>query len=207
PSPTHYGNDFLLNEASIREIICQTSIDNLDVIYADPDTKLGEGLLDHSRNRHDRITEKFLELRENLEQLGYQRIMLDTTPSLTLMSVSSLLVADAILVVHIPALHTLKTAVHTLLAVYGLLEKSLDRSFFLVYNQVPPTPSEEIEQIINQLTTEFQKHIQIEVLGRIPLETTGKLLVNPLLLSKASPILKHLQPIVERLFEPQKTVI
>ena len=168
-----YANDFLLGNCQEEDIVTQTSIPNLHAIFSNPKPVLGKGLLDSKENIHWKALQRFTELRKSLEEQGYQRFILDTTPTLSFSSISALAVADSIVLVHRPVLHSIELAIYILSTIYASLEKSLkQRSFFLIYNQVPIGTDEEINNLLNTLTSEFKKHLDLKLLGSIPLDTT-----------------------------------
>lgn len=177
-----YANDFLLGNCQEEDIISHTSNPNLDVIFSNPKPELGKGLLDSKEEIHWKALQRFTELRKSLEEQDYKRFILDTTPTLSFSSISALAVADSIILVHRPVLHSIDLAIYILSTIYASLEKSLkQRLFYLVYNQVPMGTDDDIEHLLNTLTREFRKHLDLKLLGSIPLDT-GMDLWNTLLI-------------------------
>lgn len=168
-----YGNDFLLGKCDEEDIIVHTSIPNLDVILSDPKPVLGKGLLDPKEKIHWKALQRFTELRKILEEKKYKRLVLDTTPTLSFSSISALAVADSIILVHRPVLHSIELSVYILSTIYASLEKSLkQRFFYLIYNQVPIGTEEEVKNLLNTVTNQFKKHLDLKLLGTIPIDTS-----------------------------------
>ncbi|MHA1991533.1 MAG: tyrosine-protein kinase family protein [Candidatus Hodarchaeales archaeon] len=199
-SHNNYGNDFLLGECGEKEVISETTIPNLDAIYSDPKPALGKGLLESSEKIHWAALQRFSELRENLKEQGYERFILDTTPNLSYNSASTLTIADSILLVHRPTFHSLDIAIYILQTIYATLKKSLKpRSFYLIYNQVPHGSPEEVKKLLDSLTFEIQKHIDIEILGSIPLDLEMDFW-NNLIITEDSRTLNVIKDINTKLF-------
>ena len=200
-NPDVFGNDFLLGTNKYEKAICSTELTNLDSIFANPKPVLGKGLLTSSEKVHWKALQNFSQLREKLEELGYQRLFLDTSPNLTYSSASALTVADSIVLVHRPTTHSLDITIYILQAIYTALKKSLKpRPFFLIYNQVPHGTPEEVANLLDTLTSEIKKHIDIEVLGSIPLNPKMDFW-NNLLIHEGSELLNTLDVILKRVVE------
>ncbi|MHA1972270.1 MAG: tyrosine-protein kinase family protein [Candidatus Hodarchaeales archaeon] len=197
--PQYYGNDYLLGNCDELKIFSQTNIENLDAIYADPKPILGEGLLNSQKEIHWAALENYSKLRETLEKMRYKRFFLDTTPDLSYTSISALTIADTIILVHRPVIHTLNLSVYLFKTIYGALGKSLKhRNFFLLYNQVPHGSSELVERLLSSLTEKLQKYIDIQVLGQIKLDITMDLSPS-LLLSPDSPVLEDINKMLKKI--------
>ena len=69
-SPIKFGNDFLLGESIVKEIITPTLISNLDAIHANPEPRMGQGLLNNAENVHWKALQQISLLRETLEREG-----------------------------------------------------------------------------------------------------------------------------------------
>ena len=172
-----FANDYLLGRCKEDDIISHTSIPNLDVIFSNPKPVLGKGLLDSKENIHWKALQRFTELRNYLTEQDYKRFILDTTPTLSFNSISALTVADSIILVHRPVFHSIELALYILQTIYSSLEKSLkQRLFYLLFNQVPIGSTNEVKNLLNTLTTEFKKHLDIKLLGNIPHDTSMDLL-------------------------------
>ncbi|MHA1941284.1 MAG: ParA family protein [Candidatus Hodarchaeales archaeon] len=169
--PRKFGNDFLLNKSTSDKFITQTKIQNLDAIYANPRPILGQGLLEMTEKPHLKALQQYSLVRELLEKRGYKRLFLDTPPNLSYNSASALTIADTIILVHRPVIHSLDITLYVIQTIYSALKKSLKpREFFLIYNQVPHGTSEKVNELLNTLTSEFQKKVEIKVLGTISLD-------------------------------------
>ena len=195
-TPTKFGNDFLLGESNVEDIITPTIVSNLDAIHANPEPRMGQGLLNNSEDVHWKALQQMSLLRETLEKEGYERFILDTTPNFTYTSASALTIADSILIVHRPVVHTLKITVYILQTVYAALKKSLrQRQFYLIYNQVPHGSKDIVQKLLSSLTNEFQKHIDVTVLGHIPLDPKMDF-GDSLLIKEKSMSLKNLEQMI-----------
>ena len=171
--PRDFGNDFLLSTSKSDEIISPTEIENLDAIFANPRPKLGQGLLEMTEKPHFKALQQFSLLREMLEKKGYKRLFLDTAPNLSYNSANALTIADSIILVHRPVAHSLEITLYVVETIYSTLKKSLkQRNFYLIYNQVPHGTPEKVNKLLNTLTSEFKKILDIEILGTISLDPT-----------------------------------
>jgi len=198
-TPKKFGNDFLLGESNIEDIITPTLMPNFDAIHADPEPRMGQGILNSSENVHWKALQQISLLRETLEEKGYKKFILDTTSDFSYTSASALMIADSIVIVHRPVLHTLKITIHVLQTVYAALKKSLKRrQFYIIYNQVPHGTSDDVQELLNSLTNEFQKHIDLTVLGYIPIDPNMDF-CKTLLLNDESTILKNLEVMVAKM--------
>ena len=197
--PIKYGNDFLLNKSNEKEIIYPTVISNLDAIYANPKPVLGKGLLVTTEKPHWTALQQFSQLRESLEKLGYEKLFLDTAPELSFSSVSALTVADSIILVHRPTIHSLDITLYVIQTIYTALKKTLKpRFFFLIYNQVPHGSSEKVNNLLDSLTSKFKQYIDIKILGSIPLDPEMDFW-DTLLIHEDSELFKKIRNMVEKL--------
>ncbi len=197
--PKKYGNDFLLSKSKSTSIVTPTTIRNLDVIFADPRPVLGEGLLEMTEKPHLKALQQFSLLRELLEKQGYQRLFLDTAPNLSYNSANALTIADSIILVHRPVIHSLDITLYIIQTIYSTLKKSLKpRDFFLIYNQVPHGTPEMVNELLNRLTSEFQQKFDVEVLGKISLDPKMDFW-DSLLVHEGSELLEDLKKMTERL--------
>jgi len=187
-----FGNDFLLGTAEVPDVISPTNIAGLDAIYANPHPVLGKGLLDPSETIHWTALKHFSKLREKLEKEGYKRLFLDSTPDLSYQSISALTVADSILLVHRPVLHTVDMTIYILQTIYSALKKSLKpRNFYVIYNQVPHGSNEKVMTLLDSVTEELRKTIDIRVLGHISLDPTMDFW-DSLIIREGNPLLSKL---------------
>jgi hypothetical protein len=82
-----------------------------------------------------------------------------------------LTIADSIILVHRPVIHSLDITLYVIQTIYSTLKKSLkDRNFFLIYNQVPHGTPERVDELLNMITSKFKENFDIKVLGTISLD-------------------------------------
>lgn len=136
---------------------------NLDLIFADPEPKFGQGLLSMDKKFHAEALKKLYSIKNQLEQLGYDYVVFDTSPSLNLSSINALIIADATMIVLRPNRYGISGTKFLLKELYSVLGTST-RKDFIVFNQVVPgTPKE----LIDNWEKEFRKDLNIETIGLI----------------------------------------
>jgi len=77
--------------------------------------------------------------------------------------------------------------------------KSLkQRNFYIIYNQVPHGSSEKVDKLLETITSEFKKILDVEVLGTITFDPTMDFWTS-LIIDRESEISKTLKHIVSKL--------
>ncbi|MFW9924373.1 MAG: ParA family protein [Candidatus Thorarchaeota archaeon] len=162
--PKHRFNELFEdgNQLSAKELPVKSNIDtNLDLIFADPKPKFGVGLLSMDKNFHAEALKKLFAIKEEFIQMGYEYVIIDTSPSLNLASINALIIADASVIVLRPNRYGMSGTTFLLKEIYSLLGAA-DRKDFIVFNQVVPgTP----KQLIADWEKQFKKELGIETIG------------------------------------------
>lgn len=135
----------------------------LDIIFADPNPKFGQGLLSMDKNFHTKALKKLVDTKKELKKLGYQYLIMDTSPSMSLAAINAIIIADATIMVLRPNQYGISGTTFLFKELYSLLgtEKRKD---FLVFNQVVPgTP----KKFITNWEKHFKKKLNVETIGVI----------------------------------------
>jgi chromosome partitioning protein len=136
---------------------------NLDLIFANSKPQFGVGLLSMDKNFHSAALKKLFHAKGEFEKMGYDYIIIDTTPSLNLASINSIIIADASLVVLRPNKYGIAGTTFLLKELYSMLG-NLKRKDYIVFNQiVVGTPS----KLVNQWQKHFKKRLDVETIGTI----------------------------------------
>jgi len=146
----------------VEDLIAPSTIhDNLDLIFADPKPKFGKGLLSMDKEFHKAVLKKLYELITEFDQLGYDFVLMDTSPSLNLASINAIIIADAAILVLRPNKYGIAGTSFLLKELYNMLG-TLNRKDYIVFNQVVPnTP----KQLIAQWKKHFKKRFKVETIG------------------------------------------
>ncbi|NHK30472.1 MAG: ParA family protein [Asgard group archaeon] len=135
--------------------------DNLDLIFANSKPKFGEGLLSMDKTFHTNALKKLLATKIDFEKLGYDYVIMDTSPSINLASINSIIIADATVIVLRPNKYGIAGTTFLLKELYSMLG-IVKRKDYIVFNQVVPgTPS----KLINQWKKHFKKRLEVETIG------------------------------------------
>ncbi|MFX0064966.1 MAG: ParA family protein [Candidatus Hermodarchaeota archaeon] len=201
----YYSNDILLNRSSANKAICKTNIPNLDVIFADANPILGEGLLSFQESIHVHALRNLSNTGRQLSDLNYDILLIDTSPGFSPVSVNALLVAQTVIVVVRPDSYSLQTTNYILQTVYSKIKDSAigSKKFFVVFNQIPHAAPEEIENILTLYEMELRKNLDINVLGHIycMCRDVGTSLIQTPLLDEGSSGMDTILSITKQLLE------
>ena len=150
-----------------EDLICKSRLnDNLDLIFADPKPKFGQGLLGMDKDFHRKALMKLINLKKEYEKMGYDYLVMDLSPSLNLSSVNSILIADASIVVLRPNRYGIHGTTFLMTELYDMLG-TLKRKDFIIFNQViRKTPPKMVKQWQNH----FKRRLNIETIGIIHCE-------------------------------------
>ncbi len=135
----------------------------LDIIFADPKPKFGQGLLSMDKNLHTKALKKLIQSKKEFEKLGYQYLIMDTSPSMTLASVNAIIIADATVMVLRPNQYGISGTTFLLKELYSMLG-TLKRKDFMIFNQVVVgTP----KKFIANWEKHFKKTLNVKTIGII----------------------------------------
>ncbi|MFW9995468.1 MAG: tyrosine-protein kinase family protein [Candidatus Odinarchaeota archaeon] len=202
-TPEYYLNDFLLGKCSVSEIIHQTDIKALDIIYSDPAPEIGKGLLAVDRSVHSKALKNLSSLKMALYNSNYNVCLLDTTPGLHYMSINALLSAKTVVLVVRPDSYSLGATKHVLNSVYAKVKNSAmgSKQYFLLFNQVPNAPESAIHALLTSYETELKEIFDLTCLGHVNClcNEIGVKLVHSPLLALDSQEFKTISSIVKQL--------
>ncbi len=135
--------------------------ENLDLIFAESKPKFGFGLLSMDKNFHAGALKKLIETKSEFEKLGYDYLIMDTSPSLNLASINAIIIADATLIILRPNNYGIAGTTFLIKEIYSMLG-TVKRKDYIVFNQVvPKTPT----KLINQWQKHFKKRLDVETIG------------------------------------------
>lgn len=136
---------------------------NLDLIFADSSPKFGQGLLSMDKNFHAKALKKLADVKLKFAELGYEYLIMDTSPSLNLSSINAIIIADATIVVLRPNRYGIAGTTFLLKEIYSMLG-TVKRKDFIIFNQVVPgTP----KKIISEWEKHFKNNLDIKTIGII----------------------------------------
>jgi septum site-determining protein MinD len=138
--------------------------DNLDLIFADPKPKFGEGLLSMDKNFHTKALKKLADSKAEFEAAGYDFVIIDTSPSLNLPSVNALFIADAAILVLRPNQYGITGTNFLLKELYSMLG-NINRKDYILFNQVVPGTA---NHLVNKWKRDFKRKLNVDTIGVIP---------------------------------------
>lgn len=168
--PKYRFNDYFETRESkkkipLKELPVGSKVNKkLDLIFADPEPVFGEGLLSMDKNFHTNVLKKLMQIKNDFEQMGYDYIIMDTSPSLNLASINALIIADAALIILRPNSYGIKGTSFLLENIYSMLG-ILERKDFLLFNQVVPNTE---KKIMDKWIKQFVKKFKVKTIGMIP---------------------------------------
>ncbi len=137
--------------------------ENLDLIFANSKPQFGVGLLSMDKNFHAEALKKLYQAKKEFEELGYDYVIIDTSPSLNLASINSIIIADASLIVLRPNKYGIAGTTFLLKELYSMLG-TVKRKDYIVFNQiVVGTPA----KLVTQWQKHFKKRLGVETVGTI----------------------------------------
>ena len=164
--PKYVFNDLFENESPppTKELPINSGIsENLDLIFADSKPKFGQGLLSMDKNFHASALKKLADVKLEFADLGYEYLIMDTSPSLNLSSINAIIIADATIIVLRPNRYGIAGTTFLLKELYSMLG-TVKRKDLLIFNQVVPgTP----KKIISEWEKHFKKNLDIKTIGII----------------------------------------
>lgn len=147
-----------------KDLPTNSGIDpNLDIIFADPKPRFGQGLLSMDKVFHAEALKKLLQTKREYEELGYQYLVMDTAPSMNLASINAIIIADATIMVLRPNQYGIAGTTFLFKELYSMLGTT-KRKDFMVLNQVVPGTS---KQFITDCEKHFWRKVNVETIGVI----------------------------------------
>jgi len=135
----------------------------LDIVFADPKPKFGQGLLSMDKTFHAEALKKLVETKKEFEKLGYDYLVMDTSPSMSLASINAIIIADATIMVLRPNQYGISGTTFLFKELYSMLG-TVKRKDFMIFNQVVPgTP----KKFITDWERHFKKKLNVETIGVI----------------------------------------
>ena len=120
--PDWWINDYLNGDCEIEEAITEV-LPNLYVGLANPDAEAIREMMGKGRTWETQALSKTIQIRDSLEQQGFEKIIFDTAPGLAYSSINAVVGSDVVaLVMRMDALDILGTK-EMVKGVYELLEK------------------------------------------------------------------------------------
>ncbi|MBN1329826.1 MAG: AAA family ATPase [Candidatus Heimdallarchaeota archaeon] len=141
---------------------------NLDLIFAESKPKFGQGLLSMDKTFHTNALKKLIETKDEFQKMGYDYLIIDTSPSLSLASVNSIIIADATVVVIRPSRYGIAGTTFLMKELYSMLG-TMTRKDYIIFNQVAPgTPA----KLVIQWKKHFKKRLDVDTIGVIQSDNT-----------------------------------
>ncbi|MHA1461893.1 MAG: ParA family protein [Candidatus Heimdallarchaeota archaeon] len=147
-----------------EDLLTNSGIDpKLDIIFSDPKPKFGQGLLSMDKNFHTLALKKLIEAKKEFEKLGYEYLVMDTSPSMNLASINAIIIADATIMILRPNQYGISGTTFLFKELYSMLG-TLKRKDFMIFNQVVPgTP----KKFITKWEKHFRKELNVKTIGVI----------------------------------------
>jgi len=143
--PDYWVNDLLNGDCDIDECITEV-LPNLYVGYGDPDAEAIRDLMGRSRSWESEALKRTVTLKKELSEMGFNKLMFDTSPGLAYSSINAVVASDLIaLVMRLDSIDILGTK-EMEKGVYELLAKPT----FIVVNMVLPPQIEAFEPILKK---------------------------------------------------------
>ncbi len=147
-----------------EDLLANSGIDpKLDIIFSDPKPKFGQGLLSMDKNFHTLALKKLIEAKKEFEKLGYEYLVMDTSPSMNLASINAIIIADATIMILRPNQYGISGTTFLFKELYSMLG-TLKRKDFMIFNQVVQgTP----KKFITKWEKHFRKELNVKTIGVI----------------------------------------
>jgi septum site-determining protein MinD len=156
PMPDLWLNDFLNGDCEIKEVLSEV-YPNLYIGLANPEAEAVREMMGKSRSWETEALSKTLVLKNTLADMGFDRVIFDTSPGLVYSSINAVVASDVVaLVMRLGVLDILGTK-EMVKGVYELLEKPT----FIVVNMVVP-PQQEV------FGPTLKKTFGLDTLGYLP---------------------------------------
>jgi len=156
PTPDFWLNDFLNGDCEIKEALSEV-FPNLYVGLACPDAEAIRDMAGKSRTWETEALNRTVSLKNTLTDMGFKKLIFDTTPGLAYSSINAVIGSDVVaLVMRMESLDILGTK-EMMKGVYELLEKP---SIVIVNMVLPPQQK--------ALASTLEKIFGKQILGYIP---------------------------------------
>jgi cellulose biosynthesis protein BcsQ len=150
---------------AVKEVPVNSNIhENLDLIFANPNPQFGKGLLSMDKQFHTKALKLLIDATNSLKKMGYEYLIMDTSPSLNLPSINALILANAAIIVLRPNEYGIAGTSFLLKELYSMLG-SLKRKDYILFNQVvPKTPT----RLVKKWQKHFRRKFDAKTIGMIP---------------------------------------
>ncbi|RLI71973.1 MAG: hypothetical protein DRP02_03095 [Candidatus Gerdarchaeota archaeon] len=151
-----------LTPFNVKDLLLPGPHENLQLIYAKEQPKFGQGLLSMDKDFHKNALKQLYVFKSEIEKLGYDFLIMDTSPSLNLFSINTIIIADAAILVLRPNRYGFSGTTFLLKELYALLG-TLNRKDYILFNQVIPNSM----GFISAWEKRFQEEFNVETIGVI----------------------------------------
>lgn len=211
--PTHQKVEpfttFLTGSCSLKDAIAETKYQNLWACYA-PTPSFGQEILQADVKTHGQYLKRILEgIKSAHKDLGFDKIIIDNSSGISLMSINYLSCSDQSLMIIRPVRYGVETTYELISTIYRKLKygdpKSV-RKDYLVWNQVPLNDEAKIAPRIERYLTYWnQKFSEAEIphgttIPYISEIVAGMIVDNPIDLPKLTRFIqKYIEEIANKL--------
>ncbi|MFX1252363.1 MAG: tyrosine-protein kinase family protein [Promethearchaeota archaeon] len=160
--------DYLESRSKLENIIHQTSVSNLSVIYS-PNPQIKHRIAAQSNEWGRNTLKQILAAKKQLlTGLGYDFVLIDNENGLGINSLNNIACSDVSFLVVRPAKHGFLGSIHLLQEIYTAMPDDWNQQCYLIWNQVPKNP--EMDHITEDLMASWNKQfdrIGIKIIGKI----------------------------------------
>ncbi|MHA2363074.1 MAG: ParA family protein [Candidatus Hodarchaeales archaeon] len=165
--PHHYFNDYFTDSPiSLTECSINSSINRLDIIYANPDFNPEEKIHAWDKRWHayhlKRLQTSFVNLKEKNK---YDFVIFDTPPGMSFVAINNIALSHHAIVIIRPDINAINGTQRLLEQVYFKAKSPERFPIYFVFNQIPRV---KMTQELDIWTKEFEKRKLIHG-GRIPI--------------------------------------
>jgi septum site-determining protein MinD len=145
PTPDYYINDYLNGDCDVEDTLVEV-YPNLSIGFACPDVEVIREMMGKSRSWETAALKRTIMMRRPLTNLGFEKIIYDSSPGLAYSSINAVVGSDVTaLVMRMDALDIMGTA-EMVKGVYELLNKPT----FIIVNMVLPEQVKEFNAVLKE---------------------------------------------------------
>lgn len=171
----HSWVEYLENqEISVSSIINPSKIENLDIIFTPP-PKIGKAFLGWKSNSWWKdALKRSLMAKKQLEQMGYQLIILDNQSGTSYNSLNNLVFSEISIMVLRPAAYGLGATEDILREIFLTLKDMGERTDYYLWNQVHVVQNEEEKRLLDNFLINWDERLHtlgLNKLGKVDYNT------------------------------------
>ncbi len=161
-NPSRFWPDYLDegDRVQLGELIQQTSMDNLDVIYTSSPEMGKKFLQTKQRNWWEQALKHSLMAQKKLYEMGYDFIILDNQSGTSMNSVNNMILADISVLIVRPTHYGVDATETFVQELYRILRDMKPRKDYFVWNQVPDVSTPEEQDLLNRFIDKWNRRLE-----------------------------------------------